>query len=368
MSWRDRRSRRTSHHDDDSARAVEQALADLTQTHSDADQSASDQDADASTRDRTTSLADDAGARADQSASDADQAAADLEARDGSPASAAQRHEYDASREARSSTSRDRAQRSDARARDDLERAQTQASRYETAILRDEVAAERDAAAELRDSAARRADQALLAAHPRNDELRLAVALHSHVLDDGRANRLRAAADRSRAAEDRIQAAAAERHARMEVQRAQLDGDAGVFGSQLGRTTLRSEIDRCRRGQDAFVLVHLAIEGLPQVGHDLENERSRHVVSLVVAALQRTLRSYDPVVRIEFDEFLCGLPGTSLDAARLRFDDIRAALERTIPPAVVSVGFAALAPEESLEALTQRATADLQTRRAGPSI
>ncbi|MBJ7471325.1 MAG: hypothetical protein JHD16_08475 [Solirubrobacteraceae bacterium] len=211
-----------------------------------------------------------------------------------------------------------------------------------------------------------RANQALLAAHPGNPELRIAVARHTETRDQGRAARQRAAADRQRAAEDRIEAAAAERVARADVQRAQLDEQTGVFAFELGHSALRNEIDRCRRNGDAFVLAHLAVDLAGTVGAGQDGQHRQPLIASLVRQLQDKLRGYDAIVRIEADEFLCGLPGTTLELAAKRFEEIRAVLDHDAAPGQLIVGFAALTDGDDLFTLTDRATADLDSKRNGP--
>lgn len=338
-----------------------EALDELSQVLGNADQLASDRDADDASSDGDLGRLDAASAEADQAAADADQAASDRDLAVVPNPSADREAEHRASRKVREGTSRDRDLVSHARAEGEEIRNRSELHRQETAMLRDEVAAERDRAADLRDGAARRVDQALLAADPSNIALREAVAAHNETRDQARRDRQRAANDRHRAAEDRLNAIAAERQARIAVQRAQLDDETGVFAKDLGHATLRNEIDRCRRSADPFVLAHLAIaEPGPQSGRQ---PSSTALVAAVVHVLRHQLRSYDPVVRVGDHEFLCGLPGTRLELARERLDDICAAVAAGRGGGVVSVGFAVLEDGDSLGSLVDRCQADLDRER-----
>jgi two-component system cell cycle response regulator len=79
----------------------------------------------------------------------------------------------------------------------------------------------------------------------------------------------------------------------------------------------------------------------------------------VVHAIKKHLRSYDPIVRVGGDEFVCALADASLDDARRRFEGISASIEELRPAAAISVGFAAMRPNETLAHLAARGDANL---------
>jgi GGDEF domain-containing protein len=83
-----------------------------------------------------------------------------------------------------------------------------------------------------------------------------------------------------------------------------------------------------------------------------------------VHAIRDHLRSYDIIVRIAGDEFLCAMSGATIEDARQRFGAVHTALAADPDPCEIKVGFAALAPEDSAAELTARADADLANRRA----
>lgn len=251
------------------------------------------------------------------------------------------------------------AQSEAARTQDEFERLRADARRYEAAQLRDELALERDRAAERRDDSARDEDAGFLATDPGNQALRAIVAANTERRDQVIEDRRRAASDRQRAAEDRLAAAAAQRQARVELQRAQLDGQVGVYAREFGRATLRSEIDRCRRHDDPFVLVLIRIAPQPARG-DWGDGTSNPSAASVVAALRDKLRSYDPVVRIGEAEFLCALPGSATHDAHQRVADIRTAIEHRSPASSVRFGIATLEPVDTLDTLITRASAALE--------
>lgn len=358
MAWWGRKGGHSGDEDENAQRDIDQALSDLSQTHSDVDQSAADVDATASASDSAGSLADQTDADADQRASDADQAFSDRQLGEEADPEG-QREVHDESQHQRERSTHRRHGTQVSRTHSELERIRVDAQRIETAGIRDDVAAERDRAAEIRDGAAARAEAALLASAPGNVALRAAVSTNTELRDLASADRRRAASDRQRAAEDRLTAAAAQRQARIDVQRAQLDGQTGVYARELGYVTLRSEIDRCRRADDPFVLALIRID--QQVAIDARQTPADRdaVIEAVVFVLRDQLRSYDPVVRVGASEFLCALPGSRAEDARERVDEIRQAAADGHPEAHVTVGLATLRPEDTLGSLVERAAANL---------
>jgi GGDEF domain-containing protein len=79
----------------------------------------------------------------------------------------------------------------------------------------------------------------------------------------------------------------------------------------------------------------------------------------VVGAMRGHLRHYDPIIRVGVDEFVCVMPDATTDAARGRFATVQSALTSDPEPCAIKAGFAALAPEDSADALINRAHADL---------
>jgi diguanylate cyclase (GGDEF)-like protein len=85
----------------------------------------------------------------------------------------------------------------------------------------------------------------------------------------------------------------------------------------------------------------------------------------VADALRTGLRSYDLVVRYGGDEFLCALPGTDVDGAERRFDEVARELKQRNGRASVSTGLAELRDSDTLDRLIARADAALYAGRRG---
>jgi two-component system cell cycle response regulator len=226
--------------------------------------------------------------------------------------------------------------------------AEREAQRDEVARMRDLMADARDLAADLRDRDAA----------PRERE-RIEAA----------ADRAGAAEDRRLAAEDRSSALAYRNQVRVALDQARSDGLTGAQRRDLGRVSLQHEIERSRRSGEPFVLAFIDVDGLKQL-----NDRDGHaagdaLLQAVVAALSTGRRSYDAIVRVGGDEFLCGFTNTNLTASRRRIEEICGSLERGRAATSISAGVAILGDGDTLEKLIARADADMysgkQLRAAG---
>lgn len=230
------------------------------------------------------------------------------------------------------------------------------------ATHRDEQARRRDVAAEAGDAAAESHDRTMdrLQLDP-DDRVRAALAEAAAARAHAASDRAEAARDRERAAFDRQYAARDRKDARDELERAHLDELTGAYRRGMGETALRHEIERARRSRGRLVVAYLDVDGLKatndQDGHAAGDARLREVV----AVLRSNLRPYDPIVRVGGDEFVCAMSDTDLDGARLRFDRVQEAIEG----GAVTVGLAALRPDDSLSDLTERGDAELRRSRGG---
>jgi two-component system cell cycle response regulator len=222
--------------------------------------------------------------------------------------------------------------------------AEREAQRDEVARMRDLMADARDLAADLRDRQ---------------------VASLDMERTDAAADRASAANDRRLAAEDRASALAYRNQVRVALDLAHSDGLTGAQRRDLGRVTLQREIERSRRSGEPFVLAFIDVDGLKQL-----NDRDGHaagdaLLQAVVSALSAGRRSYDPIVRVGGDEFLCGFTNTDLIASRRRIEEICCSLERSHAAASISVGLAMLGERDTLEKLIARADADMYSSKQG---
>lgn len=335
--------------------ATEQTLSETEQTLSDSDQTSSDSD--------QTS------ADSDQLASDQDQAASDHDLEGGLDPRI-----HEASRGMREQTTRWRDLTAEAR----LVEA---AGRDKAATARDAAAAARDAAAESRDAAMRLLDVATgQDGVPRTGvEVLLKAAKKRERAAEHRAmaatHREEAAGDRVASAQDRVQArlererALADRKAlARELVLASVDPLTGALMRAAGLTDLEHEIDRCRRSGQTLVVAYIDVVGLKASNDAHGHSAGDALLQRVVNAVREHVRSYDLVIRLGGDEFLCVMSGIRLDEAQVRFDRVISDLAAGDDPAQITAGFAELEPDDAATDLIARADRDLiaQRQAAGP--
>jgi diguanylate cyclase (GGDEF)-like protein len=230
--------------------------------------------------------------------------------------------------------------------------------------LRDVNADARDVAADARDRASEAQEQELRASEDLRDcRIRALLSAGDAGRDHAAADRAGAASDRHLAAEDRASASADVGQARLELEQAHLDSLTGAQRRDLGRKTLQREIERSRRSGEPFALAFIDVDGLKELNDRQGHAAGDTLLQAVVGALRTALRSYDPIVRLGGDEFLCGFTNTDLETARRRVEEIRAGLADGTPTASVSVGIAMLGERDTLEMLIARADADMYSRK-----
>jgi diguanylate cyclase (GGDEF)-like protein len=338
-------------------RERDRTAADSDQTASDRDQTASDRDQTAADRDQTAADHDQTAADGDQAASDTDQEASDFDlAGGGDP------HAHDAARDLRDRGNRQRGEAA-------LERAETAAARDAVARARDRAAAARDQAAAVRDrDLAATADLAGGEAGPESEQP------DSHLHTGGPADRIWAAEFRARAAADREQAALDREQAARDRMAAQTERDAllkrlataetddltGARTRSAGLADLRHEIARARRTAGPLATAYVDVVGLKAVNDAEGHAAGDALLKCAVSAIRSHLRSYDLIVRMGGDEFLCVMSDATVEIARRRFGAVQAALASgTSEHCQIKFGVAALAPDDSVDDLVRRADAEL---------
>jgi diguanylate cyclase (GGDEF)-like protein len=308
----------------------EQTFADSDQTDSDSDQSRSD---------------------SDQDAADSDQEASDRDLAHGGD-----RVTHDATREIRDHTAK--------------QRGETATRRADVASARDAVAQDRDLVAMARDEAAALQDEELAARDAAwATDGRVAANRRRALADRAAAAeaRARAAADRAAAARDREQAARdraqaqADREALLhQLAIAETDLLTGARTRRPGLDELDLEIDRARRTSGELVVAYVDVVGLKAINDTHGHAAGDELLQAAVHAIRDHLRSYDLIVRLGGDEFLCVMSGATLDEAQQRLAAVQSSLaadpdhEREI-----KVGFAMLEPADNAADLIERADAEL---------
>jgi diguanylate cyclase (GGDEF)-like protein len=246
------------------------------------------------------------------------------------------------------------------------EREHAAAERDQVASDRDQSQAGRDRAAAGRDRAAVDRDRSPADADRRTADRDHTAHDREHAADDRihtASDRDHRQADREFAAGDRDHAASDREHARTELHNAQIDQLTGALGRELGNVVLEREINRARHGNGRLMLAYIDVDGLKQVNDRQGHAAGDALLRDVVGAIRAHLRSFDVLIRVGGDEFLCALSNCGLEDARRRFQEIADTIGRTQPSASIGVGFAALRPEDTLEQLTHRADTALYESR-----
>lgn len=336
----------------------EQTLADSEQTLADSDQSLADADHASGERDQT--LAD-----TDQDASDRDQAASDRDLGHGVDPEA-----HEVSRDIRQRTTR--------------KREQTASARLQSASERDATAHTRDVAARARDHAATARDLAMAHQDAKYDhdaecavsgveiirraaEQRRCAAQHRTQAAEHRAqaavDREAAADDRQRGARDRLRALADRESLAQALAATENDPLTGARARVAGLADLDHELDRCHRISSPLVVVYVDAVGLKAINDSEGHETGDELLKRVVTLIREHLRTYDLIIRVAGDEFLCAMSNMTLSDARERFSEVAAALAASSHAGAIRTGFAELQRDETASELIARADSQLLDSR-----
>ena len=326
---------------------IDQTLADIDQTLSDSDQTLSDSDQFSPSKTRRKPTVDEKASQRDQRASDRDRcqhAASDT----------AYQESYAASQADRARGTAERHAASERRSINMFERADNAVRRDEQASLRDLQAAARDRAAELRDRAADEHEQAL----GRKSHRRWCGAG-----DGGRgpcARRRGSCAARPRIGRRRQRIA--RRRRRRSLALTSMTSPASI-GLAWGRSVLQREIDRARRGIGSLILAYCDVDGLKKVNDGEGHAAGDALLKVVADVIRSRLRSYDTMVRVGGDEFVCALTEVDLEQAAGIFGEIQTALGEMRKPVSMSYGLARLRDGDSLAELMDRSDGALRKSR-----
>jgi GGDEF domain-containing protein len=337
---------------------AERLLSEIDQTASASDQTLSDSDQTGSDSDQTS-------ADTDQIAADRDQAASDRDL-----AAGADKHEHDITRDIRQHTTQQREQSARARLDAASQRDAIANARDLEAVARDQAAAVRDLVmaqcAAAADQPGNRGDFGveilMRAAEPRKSaaEFRVLAAEHREL---AAADRHAAAEDREQAANERLRALADREHFLAELETDQL---TGTRTRAAGLADLDRELDRCRRTGSDLVVAYVDVVGLKEVNDTLGNPAGDELLRDVANLFREHLRSYDLIVRVGGDEFLCAISSMSEADVRGRFSAIGSALAGRPDARGIRTVFATLRDYETARDLIARADAEL-VRRPHPA-
>jgi GGDEF domain-containing protein len=333
--------------DDHSPEAV-RTRWDLGGTSTQGDRMASDHDQTGSDRDQDA-------ADRDQAASDQDQAASDHDLARGLGSAG-----YDSSRTTRDQTT--------------LARRGTSRERRHTALSRDMVAGERDLAAALRDQAAEAPDHQADAMDAQIDRSTaglesLQATSKAQIKLQGARDRERAANDpprspsqRREAARDRAEAARDWLSAAQDRAHAATEGDAAHESTEAerrgpGMAAVQREIDRARRRDGLLVVAYVDLEGLQLPNEIDDQDVGDDRVKRLVGVMKAHLGSDELIVRLGGDEFLCALPGTTIESVGGRVEELAAQLTGSPDASPVNMGLAELVVDDHAFDLVKRAHA-----------
>jgi diguanylate cyclase (GGDEF)-like protein len=116
------------------------------------------------------------------------------------------------------------------------------------------------------------------------------------------------------------------------------------------------------------VLGFIDVDGLKGVNDSQGHAAGDAFLQVVGSTLRASVRSYDLIVRVGGDEFVCAMPNTTLAAARQRLEQIIPALSAARGRGSVSFGVAELEPGDDAQTLIARADAALlAVRRTRPN-
>jgi len=334
------------HDEQAAAAAAGQALADRDQTLSDTDQTGSDRDQTAADR--------------DQAASDRDQAASDRDLDRGGDQA-----EHQLTRHLRDRSAEERHRSARARVEEAVDRDAAAQTRDVQALERDRLAALHDSKLAARETARGTEGRIVSGAEivPPAAEQRRLAASDRVAATEGRA---RAAAERERAGHDRDQAAGdrqqayADREALLaQLALAETDPVTGARTRHAGIADLDHEIQRAHRTTGVLTVVYVDLVGLKAINDNAGHAAGDALLRGVVTLIREHLRSYDMIVRLGGDEFLCAMSNMPAAEARRRFRNIATALNETPQARVIRTGFAELEPGDRAHDLIARADHEL---------
>lgn len=236
---------------------------------------------------------------------------------------------------------------------------------------RDRAAQERDELAAQRDHEADVADRAVLELEGNEGVLDRRTPRLQELRARGLNGRKRAARGRERAKRDRTLAGtdrefgqSDREESRQDREHAATDELTGARRRGVGLEDLQREIDRARRTGASLVAAYVDVDGLKAVNDEHGHHAGDELLQAVVEGLRRDMRSYDLLVRLGGDEFLCVLTGVDADEATRRFERLGSKLTPGPTKRSFSIGLGELRDGEGPQELVDRADQDLLARRA----
>jgi GGDEF domain-containing protein len=167
--------------------------------------------------------------------------------------------------------------------------------------------------------------------------------------------RAEAARDRAEAARDRLSAAQDRAHAATEREAAPVGEPTGAKRTGPGLAAVQREIDRACRGDGLLVVAYVDLDRLQATNntdkHDVADDRVKQLVGVMKAHLRRD----EVIIRLGGDEFLCALPGATIDNVGRRVQALAGELTSSPDASRVNMGLAELVLDDNAVDLVDRA-------------
>jgi diguanylate cyclase (GGDEF)-like protein len=126
-----------------------------------------------------------------------------------------------------------------------------------------------------------------------------------------------------------------------------------------GLVELDRELDRCRRTNGQLAVAYVDVIGLKALNDSAGHSAGDELLERVVTHIRSHLRSYDLIIRVGGDEFVCAMSDMTLLDARQRFHDVAATLTAEPQAGAIRSGLAQLTAHDTAAQLIARADRDL---------
>jgi len=130
-----------------------------------------------------------------------------------------------------------------------------------------------------------------------------------------------------------------------------------------GLSAIGREINRAQRIGGEVVAAYVDVDGLKAMNDTNGHAAGDRLLIAVADSLRACLRSYDVITRVGGDEFVCVLPGITVDNARRRFGAVSTMLAEGGSGTSITVGLARLETGDSVDDLIQRADDEVSKAR-----
>jgi diguanylate cyclase (GGDEF)-like protein len=176
-------------------------------------------------------------------------------------------------------------------------------------------------------------------------------------------DRVRAQGDRRLAGGDREMGESERAESKRDRESAAIDELTGARRAAIGLEELHGEIERAQRTGGSLIAACIDVDALKAVNDKHGHRAGDELLREVAGGLRRHMRSYDLLVRLGGDEFLCVLPGVTHDEARRRFEQLSCELFAGPAMRSISVGLGELRDGDGVQELIDRADQDLLAGR-----